>query len=154
MPMLGGLDPAGVSSDRDNHSFTGDRATQSIRDPTDWAARSRRVLFRSETLSIAVYGDPVRLVLAGEIDIGNVADLTAALSEAADGSGVLHIDMADVVFFDLAGLRTLTGLRQHTDGQQQPARQVVLHRLPVRIHKLLRILEWDNSPGLTVDTNG
>jgi anti-anti-sigma regulatory factor len=116
------------------------------------APSSRRVLFSNGTFSIARRSDPVQLILAGEIDMCSVPYLTVALPEAADGSGVLHVDMADVDFCDLAALRTIIGLSQHSDSQQRPPRPVILHHLPARIEQVLRILGWDTAPGLTIDT--
>jgi ABC-type transporter Mla MlaB component len=113
---------------------------------------SRRVLFSNEIFSIARLSDPVQLILAGEIDMCSVPHLAAALPDAADGSGVLHVDMADVYFCDLAALRTIIGLGQHSDHEQRPARPVALHHLPAHIERVLRILGWDTAPGLTIDT--
>lgn len=142
------------SPDQVLSSLTRDLATRpDSSDQAGWAAPSSgRVLFTSETLSIVGHNDPVQLVLAGEIDICNIPDLTAAMDRAAGGSGVLHIDMADVSFCGLAGLRTIIGLSPPSDNQKRPGRRVVLHHLPANIEKVLRILGWDTVPGLTIDT--
>lgn len=124
------------------------------RNPAHRAAPSNtRVLFASEAFSITRRSDPVQLLLAGEIDMCSIPHLTAALPEAADGSGVLHVDMADVYFCDLAALRTIIGLGQQRDKQHHhPVRPVALHHLPTHIREVLRILSWDTAPGLTIDT--
>jgi anti-anti-sigma factor len=120
------------------------------------SSRSERILFDNENFSIARRSDPVQLVLAGEIDFPGVPHLTAALLDAADGSGVLHVDLADVSFCDLAALRTIIGLGQHSEDQQprRRARSVVLHNVPVHVEKVMRIVGWDTTPGLTIDTGG
>ena len=126
--------------------------------PAGYAAssRSERILFGNENFSIARRSDPVQLVLAGEIDFPSVPHLTTALLDAADGSGAVHVDLADVYFCDLAALRTIIGLGQHTEDQQpqRRARSVVLHNVPVHVEKIMRIVGWDTTPGLTIDTGG
>jgi ABC-type transporter Mla MlaB component len=117
-------------------------------------SRSARMLFDNEVFSIARRGDPVQLVLAGEIDSPSLPHLAAALLDAADGSAVLHIDLADVYFCDLAALRTIIGLGQHSQEQQlrRRARSVVLHNVPIHLEKVIRIVGWDTTPGLTIAT--
>jgi anti-anti-sigma factor len=114
------------------------------------ATDSNRVLADNGHFSISRRGDtdPVRLVLAGEVDVGSVPALTAVLRDAADGAGVLHVDLADVYFCDLAALRVIIGLDQSSD---HPGRPVVLHHLPASLEKILRIIGWDTAPGLTID---
>lgn len=118
------------------------------------SSRSERVLFDNENFSIARRSDPVELVLAGDIDFSSIPHLTTALLDAAGGSGVLHVDLADVYFCDLAALRTIIGLGQHSEGQQpwHRARPVVLHNVPVHVEKVIQIVGWDTTPGLTIDT--
>jgi ABC-type transporter Mla MlaB component len=123
--------------------------------PAGWAASSNeRVLFDNGSFSIVRRSDPVQLVLAGELDFPSIPLLSAALLDAADGSGVCHVDLADVYFCDLAALRTIIGLSPRSDNQQPPrwARSVALHNVPDHIERILRILGWDTAPGLTIDT--
>ena len=118
-------------------------------------SHSARVLVDvdNDIFSIAHRGDPVQIVLAGEIDFPSIPQLTAALLAAADGSGVLHVDLADVYFCDLAALRTIIGLDQHSGDQQprQQARPVFLHNVPAHVERVLRIVGWDTTPGLTME---
>lgn len=126
--------------------------------PAGWAASSRgeHTLFDNENFSIGRRSDPVELVLAGDIDYSSLPHLTAALPDAVDGSGVLHVDLADVYFCDLAALRAIIGLGQHREDQQpwRRPRSVVLHNVPVHVDKVMRIVGWDTTPGLTIDTGG
>ncbi len=119
-------------------------------------SRSERILFDNEVFSIARRSDPVQLVLAGEIDYSSIPYLAAALLDAAGGCAVLHVDLADVYFCDLAALRTIIGLDQHSQDLQlrRWARSVVLHNVPGHVEKVLRIVGWDATPGLTIDTGG
>jgi ABC-type transporter Mla MlaB component len=95
----------------------------------------------------------VQLVLAGEIDVSSVPALAAVLPDAADDAGVLHVDLADVYFCDLAALRVIIGLDLGSEPPgPRPVRPVVLHRLPASLEKILRIIGWDTAPGLTIDS--
>ncbi len=59
-------------------------------------------------ISIVGDGPGRRLVLAGEIDLSNAAELNVAIDRArADGPGPLVIDLNSVAFIDSSGLRVL-----------------------------------------------
>lgn len=122
--------------------------------PAARAAASGSVLAGNEHFSIARRSHPAQLLLAGELDICSAPALTAALADAADGTGILHLDLAGVHFCDLAALRAIISLTQASDHQQRPARQVVLHHLPAQVEKILRLTGWDTLPGLTIDPGG
>jgi anti-anti-sigma factor len=118
------------------------------------ASGSSSVLAGNEHFSIARRSHPAQLLLAGELDICSAPALTAALADAADGTGILHLDLAGVHFCDRAALRAIISLTQASDHQQRPARQVVLHHLPAQVEKILRLTGWDTLPGLTIDPGG
>jgi ABC-type transporter Mla MlaB component len=118
------------------------------------AGGSVSVLDGGENFSIARRSGPAELALAGEFDICSVPGLTVALSDAVDGAGALHLDLAGVHFCDLAALQAITSLTQAGDHQQHPATPVVLHHCPAQVEKLLRLTGWDTLAGLTVDTGG
>jgi anti-anti-sigma factor len=118
------------------------------------ASGSSSVLAGNEHFSIARRSNPAQLLLVGELDICSAPALTDALSGAADGTGILHLDLAGVHFCDLAALRAIISLTQASDHQQRPARSVVLHHLPAQVEKILRLTGWDTLPGLTIDPGG
>jgi anti-anti-sigma regulatory factor len=118
------------------------------------AASGSGVLVGNEHFSVARRGHPAEFLLVGELDICSVPGLTAALSDAADGTGVLHLDLAGVHFCDLAALQAIISLTQASDHQQRPARPVVLHHPPAQVEKILRLTGWDTVPGLTIDPGG
>jgi len=111
-------------------------------------------LFGNENFSIARRGEPLQLVLAGEIDFPGIPQLTAALRDATDGSAVIHVDLADVSFCDLAALRTIIGLGRPFEDQEprRVAQSVILHNVPRHIENVMRIVGWDTTPGLTIDS--
>jgi anti-anti-sigma factor len=112
------------------------------------------VLAGNEHFSIARGSHPAQLLLAGELDICTAPGLADVLSDAADGAGVLHLDLAGVHFCDLAALQAIISLTQASDRQQRPARPVVLHHLPAQVEKILRLTGWDTLPGLTTAPAG
>lgn len=94
---------------------------------------------------------PRCLVLAGDIDEWTHADLLAALADAAAGSGEIHINLADVQYCDLAGLRAI--LQLGSASGQRPARsgrRLILVELPAHLKTVLQILGWDSAPGLVI----
>ena len=96
-------------------------------------------------------GGQLRLVIKGDIDEDTYADLAAALSSIADSRGEIHVDLADMQFCDLAGLRAIIGLSEGGPGQNGHGRRVILHQLPQELKTLLQILGWDATPGLLMD---
>ena len=96
-------------------------------------------------------GGQLRLVIKGDIDEDTYADLAAALSSIADSRGEIHVDLADVQFCDLAGLRAILSLSEGGPGQDGHGRRVILHQLPQELKTLLQILGWDATPGLLMD---
>ena len=98
-------------------------------------------------LMITFSGSPATLRLAGEIDESNYPDLIRVLSATATaeaGGRRLDVDMTDVAYCDLAGLRALVSLAV------PGVRHVVLRQLAEPLRAALRILGWDATPGLSV----
>ncbi|HTT55336.1 MAG TPA: STAS domain-containing protein [Streptosporangiaceae bacterium] len=150
--------PAGAPDHVTYAGYSEARASHDGHAPAGCAASSRteRVLFDNGIFSIARRDDPEELVLAGEFDFPSIPHLTVALLDAAGGSGALHVDLADVYFCDLAALRTILGLGQHGGNLQPPrrARSVVLRNVPVHIERVVRIVGWDTTQGLTMGAGG
>jgi ABC-type transporter Mla MlaB component len=82
---------------------------------------------------------PDTLRLAGELDFGSAQDLAEVLQ--AHYHGRLDLDVADLSFVDVAGLRALrgrTGQRLRIAGASQTVR------------RLLGLLAWDTDPGVEI----
>jgi anti-anti-sigma regulatory factor len=82
-------------------------------------------------------------VLSGDIDEETYPALMEALSRVPRDSAVLHVDLSAVTFCDLAGLRAIVRLAEGTA-------PVILHRVPKRLLTVMKILGWDQQPGLVV----
>jgi ABC-type transporter Mla MlaB component len=98
------------------------------------------VIGRDGSLSaMRIRGGPT-LRLAGELDFG----CATALAEVLDGHfhGPLAVDLADLSFVDVAGLRALRGRTG------QPLR---IAAASDAVHRLLRLMAWDTDPGVEVE---
>jgi len=101
-----------------------------------------------DVLRITKARDQPGLVIAGELDDAGYPLLLQSL--AALDHGEIHIDLSDIEFCDLAGLRAiLCAGRPGEDASR--GRQVCLHAVPPRLRRIMQILGWDDSPGLTFD---
>ncbi len=110
-----------------------------------------QVLFDDGTLRITRAGGQPWLVIAGEIDEAGYAGLLRAICEVSGGPGDIHIDLAGVQYFDLAGLRAFVLLSEASAGRPGPGgRCVLLHQIPAPMKTTLEILGWDCVPDLVI----
>ena len=91
---------------------------------------------------------PPGLAIAGEIDESTYAALVRALQDSTADQREVHIDLAGVVYCDLAGLRAIVRL---TAGS---VRLVHLHEVSPQLRAVLEIIGWDTIPGLAVSGPG
>src|SRR5580700_7315953 len=96
------------------------------------------------------------LFVAGEIDEYSYKSLIRTLASVARDPGEIHIDLADVQYCDVAGLRAFVVLAAAPCRDQaglcrdQAGPRVVLHQVPPRLVNVLHILAWDATSGLTI----
>ena len=83
------------------------------------------------------------LVLSGDIDEVTYPALIEALSRIPRDSAGLHVDLSAVTFCDLAGLRAIVRLAESTT-------PVILHGVPGTLLTVMKILGWDQQPGLVI----
>jgi anti-anti-sigma regulatory factor len=83
------------------------------------------------------------LVLGGDIDEDTHPALIEALSRIPRDNAGLHVDLSAVTFCDLAGLRAIVRLAESTT-------PVILHGVPGTLLTVMKILGWDQQPGLVV----
>jgi anti-anti-sigma regulatory factor len=114
-------------------------------------ASSDHVLFDDGMLRITRAGGQPWLVIAGEIDEAGYDGLLLALGDVSHAPGDIHIDLAGVHYFDLAGLRAFVLLGEASDGRHDyRGRRVVLHEIPAHMKTTLEILGWDCIPDLVI----
>jgi len=90
-------------------------------------------------LAAARVHPPETLRLAGDLDFENVAGLLDYLD--ANVHGPLRVDLADVAFADVAGMRALRGSRHQ---------QLMIADASEAVRRLVGLLGWDTDPGVLV----
>jgi ABC-type transporter Mla MlaB component len=100
-------------------------------------------------LRISRTGIPPALAIAGEIDESTYSGLVGTLEEQVNGHGEAHVNLADVTYCDLAGLRAILSLTRG-DGSDHAGRRLVLHEVPQHLMTTLQIIGWDATPGLAI----
>jgi anti-anti-sigma regulatory factor len=83
------------------------------------------------------------LVLSGDIDEETYPALIEALGRIPRDNAGLHVDLSAVTFCDLAGLRAIVRLAESIP-------PVILHGVPRTVLTVMKILGWDQQPGLVV----
>jgi anti-anti-sigma factor len=90
---------------------------------------------------------PPGLRFEGEIDLCSRDLLAAALDDAVQfGSGDLHVDLTGVTFIDVAGIRMMTTVAKTLS---RDGHRLLLHATPLGARKVIHILGWETTPGLT-----
>jgi ABC-type transporter Mla MlaB component len=105
-------------------------------------------------LRITYTGSPASLAIAGEIDEYTHAGLVDMLRNLTDGLHEIHINLADMVYCDLAGLRAIILLAGGSTNHDGGGTRLVLHEAPGQLKTILQILGWDTTPGLTIEESG
>ena len=112
---------------------------------------SGRAVYDDGTLRITCTGSPPVVALHGDLDEASRPGLVRAVEEAADGHSEVHFDFAGVDYCDLAGLRAIISVTGTGRDGTARLRRVVLHQMAPELSRVLRILGWDSTPGLTLD---
>ncbi len=94
-------------------------------------------------LRIAVMRAPPGLALGGDIDDETYPALVEALNHIPPDNASFHVDLSAVTFCDLAGLRAIVRLADTST-------PVILHGVPRPLRTLMKILGWDQEPGLVI----
>lgn len=98
-------------------------------------------------LAITFTRPPAVLRLAGVIDESTYLVLRRALAKAAmTGDHEICVDLAEIEFCDLAGLRIILALA----GPGRPVSRLVIAHLPGQLADIMHILGWDATPGVVV----
>jgi len=103
-------------------------------------------------LRIICAGSPEVVLIAGEIDGARHLALVSTLDDLVDPEGDVHVNLAELAYCDLAGLRAI--LRLAGTGRQDPGdngRSLFLDDIPPHLVAVLRILGWDSIPGLIIN---
>ena len=113
-----------------------------------------RPAYDDGVLRITCVGSPASLAIAGDIDEYTHAALVDTLRKLTDGLHEIHINLADVAYCDLAGLRAIILLTGGSANHDGGGTRLVLHEVPGLVKTVLRILGWDTTPGLAIEEPG
>ncbi|MFF2519504.1 STAS domain-containing protein [Streptomyces sp. NPDC058086] len=61
------------------------------------------------------------------------------------GSGDLHVDLTDVTFIDVAGIRMMTTVAKTLS---RDGRRLLLHATLPGARKVIHLMGWESAPGL------
>jgi anti-anti-sigma factor len=90
------------------------------------------------------------LQVRGEIDAWNVGAIREALQSALFEPGDLHVDVSQLLFCDVTGIRAIVAAAAHLEG----GRRLVLHGLDPQLQKVFQVVGWGGMPSLVIDANG
>jgi anti-anti-sigma factor len=87
---------------------------------------------------------PGGLKLTGEIDASNSHLLRPALAEHGRIRGLVHLDLSEVSFCDVSGIRAIVSYAAGLDGDHR----LLLHGLPAQIEKVMNVIGWGELSGI------
>ena len=97
---------------------------------------------------LRVYAASVdHLVLGGQLELATIGGLVGPLRDAVAGGTDVEIDLADVVFIDLAGLRVLLEAAALLD---ERGRNLTVAHAPAWMPTILKKLDYDDPKGLVL----
>jgi anti-anti-sigma regulatory factor len=103
-------------------------------------------------LRIICAGSPQVVLIAGEIDQARYQGLVSTLEDLVDPEGDVHVNLAELAYCDLAGLRAILRLAGTSqEDQDHNGRSLFLDDVPPHLAAVLRILGWDSTPGLIIN---
>jgi anti-anti-sigma factor len=89
---------------------------------------------------------PAGLSVTGVIDHYNVDSFARSLSESLKGEGDLNVDLSELEFCDVSGIRALVKAAECLNG----GRRLVLHGLPLQLRTVMNVVGWTEMPGLVL----
>lgn len=105
-------------------------------------------LYQHPQLRILRWFDPPGLRLIGSVDLATVPGLAEALRRAAQTPGDIHLDVTEMEFIDVAGMRAIvTGARSLARG-----RRLIVHGLAPMMQRVVKLAGWADVPGLVFIT--
>jgi ABC-type transporter Mla MlaB component len=103
-------------------------------------------------LRVICAGRPDVVLIAGEIDENSYPGLVSTLDDLVEREGDVHVNLAELAYCDVAGLRAilrLAGTGRNAEGHG--GRSLFLDHVPHHLTTVLHILGWDSIPGLIMN---
>ena len=86
---------------------------------------------------------PDGLRFLGEIDLSNSTAIARSLIPLLSMNANPHLDMTDLIFCDVSGIRALVTVAQNLG----PDRRLRLHGLEPQIERVIRVIGWSGDSG-------
>jgi anti-anti-sigma regulatory factor len=118
--------------------------------PFDLSGGASAHRFAARNLAVSHTASPPGLKLAGEIDVTNVVEVEQALEVHRPLGASLHIDLSELLFCDVSGIRAIVSFAETLPGD----RRLLLHGLPAQIEKVMNVVGWSEMAGLEFCTCG
>jgi anti-anti-sigma factor len=93
---------------------------------------------------------PRGLSISGVIDNYNVDSFSRSLSASLDGKGDVNVDLSELEFCDVSGIRALVRVAERLDD----GHRLVLHGLPQQLRTVMTLVGWTDMPGLVIGEVG
>lgn len=89
---------------------------------------------------------PNGLTFAGVLDMFNADAVAGSVATLLDGEDDLHLDLSNVEFCDVSGIRALVSVAESASGR----RRLVMHGLPPALHRVMMLVGWGELPSLAL----
>lgn len=104
------------------------------------------LVYADKQLMIRRTWDPPGLSVSGVIDVFNVDSFSRSLNSSLDGQGDLNVDLSELEFCDVSGIRVLVKAAERVGDR----RRLVLLGLPPRLQTVMATVGWTSLPGLVI----
>jgi anti-anti-sigma factor len=91
--------------------------------------------------------EPGRLVLTGQLELSTISSLVRSLTDALGAGSDVEVDLGDVTFIDVAGLRLLLEAAAILDAR---GHRLVIVDGPEWMSPILKMLDYDSPKGLVL----
>ncbi len=104
------------------------------------------LIYADKQLVIRQTWEPPGLSISGVIDLFNVDAFARSLNSSLDGDGDLNIDLSELEFCDVSGIRALVSAAERMGRR----RRMVLLGLPPQLQTVMTVVGWTDLPGLVL----
>jgi anti-anti-sigma factor len=108
--------------------------------------REGEPMYTDKQLVIRHTVPPNGLTFAGVLDMFNADAVAGSVATLLDGEDDLHLDLSNVEFCDVSGIRALVSVAESASGR----RRLVMHGLPPALHRVMMLVGWGQLPRLAL----
>ena len=113
------------------------------------AAIGRGRVYGDKHLVVTRTLEPYGLRFSGEIDVNNCQAVAECMSTTFVGDDDVHIDVSELSFCDISGIRAFVdaAVQRTTQGNE---RRMLLHGLPDLLQTVMKVTGWADLPSLVL----